>query len=77
VKIVVAVASSMILYDFLTQLLLMKSQQEEINSIAASYLTNFNRFQSQMEQTFPKIDSIPDEKVRDVYMIKERIQLIA
>ncbi len=38
----------------------MNSQQEEINAIAASYLTNFNKFQSQMEQTFPKIGSIPD-----------------
>jgi hypothetical protein len=60
-----------------TQLLLMKCQQEEINAIAASYLTNFKKFQSKMQQTFPKIESIPDEKVRDVYMVKEKIQLIA
>ena len=30
-----------------------------------------------MEHTFPKIDSIPDEKVREIYMIKEKIELIA
>lgn len=55
----------------------MKSQQEEINAIAASYLTNFNKFQSKMQQTFPNIESIPDEKVKDLYMVKEKIQLIA
>jgi hypothetical protein len=30
-----------------------------------------------MNQTFPKIESIPDEKVREVYMIKQKIELIA
>jgi hypothetical protein len=45
--------------------------------MAASYQSNFDTFKVKMEQTFPKIDSIPDEKVREVYMIKQRIQLIA
>jgi hypothetical protein len=30
-----------------------------------------------MNKTFPKIESIPDEKVREVYMIKQKIELIA
>jgi len=30
-----------------------------------------------MDQNFPKFESIPDQKVRDVYMIKQKIELIA